>query len=69
MRQAGLGAVERLDLALLVDRQDDGVGRRIDIEPDHVAQLVDELWIVGELELAAPGAAGARALARCAEPS
>ena len=38
-RQAGLGAVERLDLALFVDRQDDGVRRRIDIEPDDVAQL------------------------------
>ena len=42
-RQAGLGAVERLDLALLVDRQHDGVRRRIDIEPDDVAQLVDEV--------------------------
>ena len=38
-RQAGLGAVERLDLALLVDRQHDGVGGRIDIEADDVAQL------------------------------
>ena len=36
-RQAGLGAVERLDLALLVDREDDGVGGRIDIEADDVA--------------------------------
>lgn len=50
-RQAGLGAVERLDLALLVNRQHDGMGRRIDIETDDVAQLVDELRIVGELEL------------------
>ena len=50
-RQAGLGAVERLDLALLVDRQHDGVRRRIDIEADDVAQLVDELRVVGELEL------------------
>ena len=50
-RQAGLGAVERLDLALLVDRQHDGVRRRIDVEADDVAQLVDELRIVGELEL------------------
>ena len=52
--QTRLGAVERLNLALLVDRQDDGVGRRIDIKPDDVAQLVDELGIVGELELADP---------------
>ena len=53
-RQAGLGAVERLDLALLVDRQHDGVRRRVDVEPDHVTQLVDELRIVGELELPDP---------------
>ena len=46
-RQAGLGAVERLDLALLVDRQHDRMGRRIDIEPDDVAQLVGEGRIVG----------------------
>jgi hypothetical protein len=30
-RQTGLGAVERLDLALLIYREDDGVGGRIDI--------------------------------------
>ena len=50
-RQARLGAIESLDLALLVERKHDGVGRRIDIEPDHVAQLVDEVRIVRELEL------------------
>jgi len=27
------------------------VRRRIDIEPDHVAQLVDERGVIGELEL------------------
>ena len=48
-RQAGLGPVERLDLALLVDRQHDGMRRRVDIEPDHVAQLVDELRVVESL--------------------
>jgi len=42
-RQAGLGTVERLDLALLVDGQHDGVGRRIDVEADDVAQFGDEL--------------------------
>jgi hypothetical protein len=31
-----------------------GMGRRIDIKPDHVAQLVDELRVVGELELLDP---------------
>ena len=49
-RQAGLGAIERLNLALLVDREHDGVRRWIDIEADDVAQLVDELRVVGELE-------------------
>ena len=41
-RQAGLGSVERLDLALFVDAEHDGVRRRIDIKPHHVAQLVSD---------------------------
>src|SRR5712671_1371117 len=49
--KARLGSIERLDLALLVNRQDDGVSRRVDIETDHIAQLVDELGIGRELEL------------------
>src|SRR5882757_5732783 len=53
-RQARLGAIKGLNLALLVDRQHDGVGRRIDIEPDNVAQLGDEIWIARELELSVP---------------
>lgn len=48
--QAGLGAVERLDLALLVDRQHDGVGWRVNVEADNVFELGDELRVVGELE-------------------
>ena len=51
-RQPGLRAVERLNLALFIDGQDDRVCRRIDIQTDHVAQLVDEFGIPGELELA-----------------
>ena len=39
---------------LLVDGKDNSVRRRIDIEPDHVAELVDERGVFGELEL--PGA-------------
>ena len=35
--QSGLRA--RLNLALFVDRQDDGVRGRIDVEPDDVAQI------------------------------
>ena len=53
-RQAGLHAVERLDLCLFVDREDDGTGGRIDIKPHHIAQLVDELRVVGEFELLNP---------------
>ena len=59
-RQTGLGAVERLDLGFLVHREHDGVGRRIDIEADNVAQLSGEVRIVGELEL--PPAIGLEAV-------
>jgi hypothetical protein len=50
-RQTGLGAIERLDLALLIDRENDRMRGRIDIEADDVAQLVDKLRVGGELEL------------------
>ena len=49
-RGLGLGAVERLDLRILVDRQHDRMGRRIEIEPDYVDQLVDEERIARTLE-------------------
>ena len=52
--QAGLGAIEGLYLRLFVDREDDGMGGRVDIEPDNIAQLVDELWVGVELELLDP---------------
>lgn len=53
-RQRLLRAGERLDLALLVDREHDGVGRRVDIEPDDVAQFGGEGRVGGELELPDP---------------
>ena len=49
-RQARLRAVERLDLALLVDRDDDRVLGRVHVEADDVLDLLDELRIVGALE-------------------
>ena len=49
-RQARLGAVERLDLALFVDRQHHGVRRRIDVQPDDVLDLGGEVGIGRELE-------------------
>ena len=53
-RQAGLGAVERLDLAFLVDRQHHRVGRRVEVEADDVAEFVGEARIVRQLELPHP---------------
>ncbi len=53
-RQAGLRAVERLDLALLVDAENHRVGRRIDVEADDVLHLVGERRIAGELERPKP---------------
>jgi hypothetical protein len=53
-RQTGLSAVERLDLAFLIDREDDSMGRRIDMEVDDVAQLIDKLQVGGEYELFHP---------------
>ncbi len=53
-RQPGLRSVERLDLALFVDAEHDSVRRRIDVEPDDVAQLADEVRVTGQLELPDP---------------
>ena len=53
-RQTRLGTVKRLNLALLIDRQDNGVVGRIDIEADDLMQLGGKLRIVGQLELAHP---------------
>ena len=53
-RQAGLSAVKCLDLALLIDREDYGMGGRIDIQADDVAQLAHKLRVGGELELFHP---------------
>ena len=53
-RQPGLGAIERLDLALFVHRKHDGMSGRIDVKADDIAQLGGELRVVGQLELAHP---------------
>jgi hypothetical protein len=50
-RQARFRSIERLNLALFIHRKHNGVRWRIDIEPDDIAQFVDELRIVRELEL------------------
>ena len=48
--QDRLGAIQRLNLRLLIDRQDHGVVGRVQVETDHIAHLFDEEWIGGELE-------------------
>ena len=48
--QARLGAVERLDLALLVDAQYQGSVWRVHVEPDDVGHFLLELRVVRDLE-------------------
>src|SRR5260370_231161 len=57
-RQAGLGAVERLDLALLIDRQNNGVVWRTDIEPDGIQANISPLRVLQsafDFDLIRPG--------------
>ena len=49
-RQPRLGAVECLDLALLVDAEHQGFVRRIEVEADDILHLVDKLLVVRQLE-------------------
>jgi hypothetical protein len=49
-RQPGLSTVERLNLAFLVDRENDRMGGRIDVEADHILELLRELRIGRQLE-------------------
>src|SRR5258708_22817161 len=53
-RQTRLSTIKRLNLTLLVDRQDNGVVGRIDVEADDLVQFGGKLRIVGHLELAHP---------------
>jgi hypothetical protein len=48
--QPRLGAIEGLNLALLVDREHHRVGRWIDVQAGNVLQLGGELGVLGELE-------------------
>ena len=49
--QARLGAVQGLDLALLVESEDHGPLRGVDVEAHHITELLDELGIRGQLEV------------------
>lgn len=48
--QAALGVIERLDPALLVDRQHHGMDRRAHVEADDVLDPLGEGGVVGLLE-------------------
>ena len=50
-RQPRLGAVQRLNLALLIDGQHNGVVRRIDVKSHDVLELGGKLRVSGQLEL------------------
>lgn len=49
-RQARLCAIESLNLAFLVDGEHQGPIRGIEIEADHVVELLDELFVATDLE-------------------
>ena len=50
-RQDRLGAIQRLDLALLIHAQDDRALGRVQVQAADVIDLLDELRVGGELEL------------------
>ena len=49
-RLPGLRAVQGLHLALLIAGQNNGVFRRVQIQTDHILQLLDKLFVVGKFE-------------------
>ena len=50
-RQQGLGAVERLDLGLLIHRKHHRLLGRMRVQPHHIGHLL-QVWILAELERA-----------------
>ena len=77
-RQQRLRAIQRLDLRLLVDTQHQRPVRRVQVQADDVAHLLDEQRILGELERlaavrlqreGAPDAADVVGSARSSPPS
>ena len=51
-RQRRLGAIERLDLGLLVDAEHQRALRRSQVEPDDIDDLLGQLRVLGELKRA-----------------
>jgi len=46
-----LAPLQRLDLALFINREDERFIGRVEIEADDISDLLDEEWIGGELEM------------------
>jgi hypothetical protein len=67
-RRAGLGAIERTNLRLLVDRQHDGMRWRVDIEADDIDELLEKRLSLDSLNLRTRWEQG-HALPRCVEPN
>jgi hypothetical protein len=63
-RQDRRGAIQRLDLALLIDRQDHGPLGRVEVQANDILDLVDELRVGGELPFLLAIGAPARTPAR-----
>ena len=66
-RQSRLGTVERLDLALFVDRQHHRMGGRIEIKADDIRHFLSELRITRALEAAHAVRSWCAAQMRCTE--
>src|SRR4029450_2553823 len=49
-RQSWLGTIECLDLAFLVDAQDQGLVWRVEIKAHHIVELFDKMFVAAELE-------------------
>ena len=49
--ESGLGSVQRLNLALLIEGEDNRSLGRGNVEADHVAELLNELGVLGQLEV------------------
>ena len=49
-RKAGLGAIQCLDLRFLVYAQDERLVRRIQVQPHHIVELLDEMLVPAQLE-------------------
>src|SRR5215210_2986991 len=49
-RQTGLGAVERLDLALFIDTKHDRLIGRIEVDPHYICELLDKAFVARKLE-------------------